>query len=103
MPNFFPYISNNKVSGSLSEKQIEAFKSFTKRVVLANVEPQGNQFCLPHEKHELLMSAEFVAYVRENWDSLKESHPCYQNDSGLCMATLWDNFEDINNNQYVYA
>ena len=99
MPDVIP---NNKIHCSLSTKQVSAYTNFVERVVPTEVEPRGDQFTLSPEMHDLMMSAEFIAYVKKEWDILQKSHPCYQNDSGLCMATLWDNFENIGNNQYGY-
>jgi hypothetical protein len=65
--------------------------------------PQGEQFSLSPNGFKLLNSPGFIAYVNQEWDALENSHPCYRADSGLCMATLWDRYENLNGDKYPDA
>ncbi len=80
-----------------------AYADFVNRVVHICVVPQRDQFSLSPNGIELLISPGFIAYINQEWDALVKSHPCYRADSGLCMATLWDKYENLNGDEYPDA
>ncbi len=80
-----------------------AYITFVRHAKRMGIVPQGDQFSLSPNGVELLLSPDFVVYVNQEWDALVKSHPCYRVDSGLCMATLWDKYENLNGDEYPYA
>jgi hypothetical protein len=74
---------------------------FMSRVVIQNPDGQNmstlciGQFILSCERAFDILSPEFIAFLINGWDSKMASHQCFHDDPSLCMATLWDEFENI--------
>ncbi len=55
---------------------------------------ESGQFMLDYERAMAIFSPEFITFLNNEWDNKVASHPCFRNDPSLCMASLWDAFED---------
>ena len=85
----------------MPEKLLHQFLLFMARIVIQLLDghymstPGNGQFILTCERAFDILSPEFIAFLINGWDSKMASHQCFHDDPSLCMATLWDEFENI--------
>ena len=84
----------------MPERMLHQFLLFMSRIVIQNPDgqymstPGNGQFILTCERALKILSPEFIAFLIKGWDNKLASHQCFRNDPSLCMATIWDEFEN---------
>lgn len=86
---------------NMTQEVLHQYLLFMSRIVIQCPDglnmsvPGDGQFILSCERAFEILSPEFIAFLINGWDSKLASHQCFRNDPSLCMATLWDEFENI--------
>jgi hypothetical protein len=86
---------------NMPQEMLHQYVLFMSRIVIRRPDglnmsvPGDGQFILSCERAFEILSPEFIAFLINGWDSKMASHQCFHDDPSLCMATLWDEFENI--------
>ena len=79
---------------------------FISRIVFRNgpvTNLKDGQFVLDENRAWRVFSYEFRAFLNDEWDRKQASHPFFMNDPSLCIAALWDEFENKQFPPYPYT